>query len=458
MTGKSPQEYIEEAARHSGADRRDQVGETLEEGLRSHPRSAELLSHLGYFYYATGRHGRAIRVFERLADLQPPDASVCLWMEEILRRRGRRAEANAWLRRIPARSRPEGTRFRIPKNTLLGAAAKLAKFAGNAPPTRIIHALFERPAAWIALAAVWLIETASRGERSRGRRGYQLLRFLRAFAPDFYRRELAYHKFRELLLCGSRLADAGKGVLLDIGTGRNPALLFWSRMGFAPVALDGSAYGTDALREVARRMEDAGAAVPLAQTVGDALRLPIADNAAGAVTSICAIEHFTGDGDIRASREMFRVLKPGGRAVITFEAGPWLWETWIEAPYERGYQSGSGEEEEDGWREVFCRHYDSGAAERRIANAAPWILRELRFYDDGRLPVRAWMDPALHPFLSRILRPFAPAASSLFFRERPFPNTLSFSAVGCMVLEKPFVQSCENGGRGFEPGPRGGTI
>jgi SAM-dependent methyltransferase len=65
--------------------------------------------------------------------------------------------------------------------------------------------------------------------------------------------------------------------------------------------------------------------------VMDATALTFADGTFDRVFSISTIEHISDDGDVRAAQEMGRVLKPGGRAVLTFEWGP-LFVPWCDFP------------------------------------------------------------------------------------------------------------------------------
>jgi SAM-dependent methyltransferase len=60
----------------------------------------------------------------------------------------------------------------------------------------------------------------------------------------------------------------------------------------------------------------------------DATRLPIADNVFGAVLLLDVLEHVD---DHAALAEVHRVLRPGGVAVITVPAVPWLWSYRDEA-------------------------------------------------------------------------------------------------------------------------------
>jgi len=65
--------------------------------------------------------------------------------------------------------------------------------------------------------------------------------------------------------------------------------------------------------------------------VMDATQMSFPDASFDRVFSISVLEHVGGDGDVRAAQEMGRVLKPGGRAVLTFEWGP-LFVPWCDFP------------------------------------------------------------------------------------------------------------------------------
>jgi SAM-dependent methyltransferase len=59
---------------------------------------------------------------------------------------------------------------------------------------------------------------------------------------------------------------------------------------------------------------------------GSCTALPLADESADIVTALDVIEHIADDQG--AVREMFRILKPGGVAVITVPAFQALWSDW----------------------------------------------------------------------------------------------------------------------------------
>jgi SAM-dependent methyltransferase len=54
----------------------------------------------------------------------------------------------------------------------------------------------------------------------------------------------------------------------------------------------------------------------------DATKLSFADDSIDVVTVISTIEHIPGDGDSRAMKEFARVLRPGGRIVVTVPTSP----------------------------------------------------------------------------------------------------------------------------------------
>jgi SAM-dependent methyltransferase len=83
----------------------------------------------------------------------------------------------------------------------------------------------------------------------------------------------------------------------------------------------------------------------LSVSVQDATQTDFADASFDLITNISAVEHFTGDGDIRFVKEVARLLKENGKLFLSFGIGPyreWQWE-WL-----------------------FCRTYDAQALWERI--------------------------------------------------------------------------------------------
>ncbi|MEO7271066.1 MAG: methyltransferase domain-containing protein [Vicinamibacterales bacterium] len=91
---------------------------------------------------------------------------------------------------------------------------------------------------------------------------------------------------------------------------KNTRILVWaSRQG-------AHAFGVDISESIVRqaRIPFGGGAASLRGAVGDVRDLPFADGSFDAVYSMGTIEHF--DDTARAVREIARVLKPGGRAIV----------------------------------------------------------------------------------------------------------------------------------------------
>lgn len=134
-------------------------------------------------------------------------------------------------------------------------------------------------------------------------------------------------------------------------------------------------------------------------------------------------------------REIHRVLKPNGIAVITTETGPEYQDRWIEVPYEIGYQS-EGHHSQTHWQEVYCRDYSPEKFTDRLIKSAGWDWIDTGFYDDGMLPFRDWLSPNRRTVLSSFCRLFQPVLSVAWFRPRP-PSRLSPSSIGYLILRKP---------------------
>ena len=442
VTFRDPGHVLEEARKFVDSGHVATVGEILQRGAEQFPRSIELLSHLGYFYYKTNQTAHALDTIHRLLELEAPDRNLCLMLADIYQTRHDYAASRMWLNRARALGeRSLALRGKLLRARLVPLVDHLIERIRKTPlAARLVRGM-KHGMIRLACLGVWILEyiPASRTGIETSFRYSAFLRFLRRYDPVFLHDILAYHKNREIELVCRETSAGAPWRILDIGTGNNPLPLYWAAQGHHAVMLDGSLYGVSALEATRRRMEEDGKILDVGWVAGDALHLPLRDGIFDCVTSICAVEHIPGDGDVQAVREMFRVLRPGGRAIITVETCGRYMETWMEVPYERGYQTGleTPEAGESPWQEVFCRNYSLEEMKSRIAEAAPWRVVRMGFYDDAWLPFRRGLDPMRHPFLAKGLRPFHPLLAKLFYRETPFSPRLSSSSIGYLILEKP---------------------
>lgn len=113
---------------------------------------------------------------------------------------------------------------------------------------------------------------------------------------------------------------AGKGQLvLDVGCGTGAMVRSLAARDYRVVGLDLHPEGLRAARSEA---------APWRLIRADARRLPVADEAVGAVLLLDVLEH---TDDRAALAEVHRVLRPSGVAIITVPAVPWLWSHRDEA-------------------------------------------------------------------------------------------------------------------------------
>lgn len=119
-----------------------------------------------------------------------------------------------------------------------------------------------------------------------------------------------YRERRALL--DRAVASLTPGTALDIGAagGGNTRVLV--ARGWQALALEYSSEGAEVAAE---------RALPVLRA--DATSLPVADETVDLVTALDVLEHL--EDDHRAAAEIHRVLRPGGRVVVTVPVDPRLW-------------------------------------------------------------------------------------------------------------------------------------
>jgi ubiquinone/menaquinone biosynthesis C-methylase UbiE len=144
-------------------------------------------------------------------------------------------------------------------------------------------------------------------------RTYLRLRLIREGAPiPLY--GLPAERFVELGFAVEQAVSPAGSTVLDVGSERSvlPAYLAAERR-MRVAALDLCDYVLD--QNVYARV--LGLEDRLVGEVGDATRLQQDDDSMDLVTCISTIEHLPGEGDTACAREMARVLRPGGRLILT---------------------------------------------------------------------------------------------------------------------------------------------
>lgn len=109
--------------------------------------------------------------------------------------------------------------------------------------------------------------------------------------------------------------------------------------------------------------------------IEDGTNLSYPDNYFDRVMSISAVEHFEGEsGDTNAMKEIGRVLKPGGRAVVS-------------VPFGREYI----EREKPYWVGYYSRYYDKTTLYERLINPSGLKLIKLIFFGEKAIPPLKWL-------------------------------------------------------------------
>lgn len=123
----------------------------------------------------------------------------------------------------------------------------------------------------------------------------------------------------------ARDAIAKKGFYLDVGCGNGAQTIYFANEFNKWMAVDVEDKRLNEFRNELKRGDYPAALKPHEILRYDGDRIPLADNSIDVLTCIEVIEHTRSDS--ATIRELLRVLKPGGTAIITVPNKWWIFET-----------------------------------------------------------------------------------------------------------------------------------
>jgi len=174
--------------------------------------------------------------------------------------------------------------------------------------------------------------------------------------------------------------------VLDLGSPKDLAAMLARRRGYEMVATDILPDAIDSSRRYAcaQGLEGRGAG-RVHSEVQDGRALAYPDASFDAAFSVSVLEHIPDTGDAIALRELLRVVRPGGRVVVTVPYDRRYRETFVDgAVYERAQVASEPV--------FFERHYDAETLMARLLPSDLCEVVDLSLWGEGTIRMESLLD------------------------------------------------------------------
>lgn len=164
--------------------------------------------------------------------------------------------------------------------------------------------------------------------------------------------------------------------------------------------------------------------------IQDGRNLSYPDCSFDKVYSISVLEHIAEDGDQATMLEIARVLKPGGKAIVTVPFAP---------KYENVYVKRDvfGRKVGDKKELFFERYYDSETLRKRLIDPSGLNLLELTFFTEPRFQYFQKIYSKLPRRIKLIISLLNPLMAGLFIRQVDELEAKRLYTMACFILQRP---------------------
>jgi len=237
---------------------------------------------------------------------------------------------------------------------------------------------------------------------------------------------VSYWRTQEFAYVARQLPFSAGARILDVGSPKDLPALLADRRGYDVTATDILPSAISLSLEYSRALGIEGVGPGrVTSEVQDGRHLPYQDASFDAAFAVSVVEHIPDCGDTEAIRELIRVVRPGGRIVVTTPYAPVYYESFV--------QRGVYERAQKGSEPVFYeRHYDEPALASRVLSLPGSRLVDLTLVGEAGLRVERFI--TANRAIRMALSPLEPLLAMLALK--PLPKGRGRPMAAFLTLER----------------------